>query len=317
MTYNDTGRYKTYRFANSYLKNNNEILKSIFNNLMGNDKFLNFGFNKVIIVSCLVNEQEYSFHHNVLITNETIFDEYYAQVYKYIDANFDDDNKYGIDIIPVFKIRVWNMDNYANKDIKITKRALPNKNSKRLTSIRNYSTINNNNFITPIKNDYIVDKSKISTMDIETIEFKGIQIPILITVAYLNGFNIEANKFLLDKDLFLESEFLAIKKLWDDLFIFITNNNILFKNIFVHNLGSFDGYFIHKALSIYCDINDIKTIIDNKNKFISILFKRSNIKWLDSYRIFPVSLNELCKVFNVPGKTNNYKIEYYYIQYTL
>jgi hypothetical protein len=31
-----------------------------------------------------------------------------------------------------------------------------------------------------------------------------------------------------------------------------------------------------------------------------------NIVWKDSYRIFPVSLNELCKVFKVEGKLSKY-----------
>src|SRR6266404_368008 len=42
--------------------------------------------------------------------------------------------------------------------------------------------------------------------------------------------------------------------------------------IFYHNLGSFDGYFIFK----------------------------------DSLRIFPVSLQELCSLFDVEGKTHPY-----------
>lgn len=57
--------------------------------------------NLVIITSAIIiNGQEYSFHHNVLITNNTTFEEYYEQVYEYIDTHYDDDNLYGIDVIP-------------------------------------------------------------------------------------------------------------------------------------------------------------------------------------------------------------------------
>jgi hypothetical protein len=37
---------------------------------------------------------------------------------------------------------------------------------------------------------------------------------------------------------------------------------------------------------------------------------KNSIVWKDSYRIFPVSLNELCKVFNVEGKLSTYKLDY-------
>ena len=57
-------------------------------------------------------------------------------------------------------------------------------------------------------------------------------------------------------------------------------------------------------------------IIDNNNKFIQItlnyepnkLDKNKNLKfnWIDSYRIFPVSLENLCNNFNVNGKISKY-----------
>ena len=103
----------------------------------------------------------------------------------------------------------------------------------------------------------------------------------------------------------------------------MNSNYNYFETIFVHNLGSFDGYFIYKALSEISNPNQVNTIIDNKNKFILITFKHDNnestpkelrnkikFKWLDSYRIFPVKLDDLCKVFNNEGKLNSYKIEY-------
>jgi DNA polymerase type B, organellar and viral len=88
-----------------------------------------------------------------------------------------------------------------------------------------------------------------------------------------------------------------------------------FEIIFTHNLGSFDGYFIYKALSNYFTNNPekVSTIIDNQNKFITIkinLDNNKNIKWLDSNRIFPLSLDDLCKMFKVDGKVSKYKLEY-------
>ena len=105
----------------------------------------------------------------------------------------------------------------------------------------------------------------------------------------------------------------AVNDLWLKFFNYLENsNNINFKYIFVHNLGSFDGIFLYKALSNFYKPSQLETIIDDKNKFIIITLKLSNYKIIfkDSYRIFPISLNELCKVFTVEGKISTYNTNY-------
>jgi len=50
-----------------------------------------------------------------------------------------------------------------------------------------------------------------------------------------------------------------------------------------------------------------------KNKFIRITLtegKDIKIVWKDSYRIFNVSLEDLCKVFRVKGKVSKYNPKY-------
>lgn len=92
--------------------------------------------------------------------------------------------------------------------------------------------------------------------------------------------------------------------------------------IFVHNLGSFYGYFIYKYATLIYEPSELKTspiegtnntefsleggevscVIDDQSRFIFI--KVLTKKFIDSCRIFPVSLNELCDVFNKGvGKT--------------
>jgi DNA polymerase type B, organellar and viral len=84
--------------------------------------------------------------------------------------------------------------------------------------------------------------------------------------------------------------------------------------IFSHNLGSFDGYFIFKGLLELpdIDISKVNSIIDDLHRFISIeiLFKDSKLIFKDSIRIFPVSLQELCLLFDVEGKLHSYNIEF-------
>ena len=104
---------------------------------------------------------------------------------------------------------------------------------------------------------------------------------------------------------------LAISLLWKECFDYIYLNKDYYSNIFVHNLGSFDGYIIYKYLLKIIEYNKINALIDHQNKFISInLNLTTKIIIKDSYRIFPVSLQKLCQLFNIEGKLNNYNLEY-------
>ena len=70
---------------------------------------------------------------------------------------------------------------------------------------------------------------RIATMDIETINIDGSQLPICISLAY---FYSESKLFLID--LTTTDLNKAVNKLWEDFFNFIINNNEYFNNIFVH-----------------------------------------------------------------------------------
>jgi hypothetical protein len=187
------------------------------------------------------------------------------------------------------------MDHLANKKIKISINALTGRNIMTLTdkevrrAIRNellgnkkyYSTDCRRqedkylNYITPIKPKKDTSNGKLpiafSTMDVETIEFKGKEIPISISIKTRYTCKI----FIIDfkpcfrpnvKPYFepclepcykpyFEPKFndkqcidIAIKDLWNKFFDFVLNNCNK-EVIFVHNLGNFDGFFIYKALS--------------------------------------------------------------------
>jgi DNA polymerase type B, organellar and viral len=137
-----------------------------------------------------------------------------------------------------------------------------------------------------------------------------------------------------------------VNKLWKEYIEYILKNPILFSTIFVHNLGKFDGLFLYKGLLSNLDKKCVTSLIDEQNKFISISIshphsvepslcgtltlwnphsvepgktdklsqpgKTENFKitFKDSYRIFPISLKDLCKNFDVIGKSEGYNPKY-------
>ena len=106
---------------------------------MSSEDFLSFGEKKVIITSSLIDKSEFSFHHNVLLTNKTSLDNYYNSIIDNVELYLD--QGYPVDIIPTFKVRVWNMDDLANKNIKITKDITLNKNINK-NGIRKFHSTN-------------------------------------------------------------------------------------------------------------------------------------------------------------------------------
>lgn len=323
LSYNQSGSFYNFVYSNNYLLENYEIMKIIFHELQNNETFKNFGEYKIIITSAIINGKETAFHHNVLIKNETTFEEYWRKIENYISETYEEG--YNLTVIPSFKVRVFNVDDYRNKKIKITKSTLnrkeTNKIKNRHTSMKgarglhtsallNTKKANTLDLIKPLNFD---DKNTLigdfHTLDIETMgDSKNIQFPVAISICgrdFSKLFIIKLIDNLTNKDELLKS---TSDNLWLEFFNYIDNleNKTTF---FVHNLGSFDGLFLYKAISLHFKPHQVKTIIDHHNKFITITLKLKNgntITWLDSYRIFPVSLKDLCKTFKVEGKTQEY-----------
>ena len=72
--------------------------------LLNENDFLEFGNTKVIIVSSMIDDTEVNFHHNVFISNDSTFEDYYDAVKDIVNSHYE--HGYPVDIIQSFKVRV-------------------------------------------------------------------------------------------------------------------------------------------------------------------------------------------------------------------
>lgn len=259
----------------------------------------------------LQDKSAFNLHPNLLIGKNTTLEEYKLKVSETIQKRYIDGYLEGI--IRRVEIILFNPD--QGKD---SKNATIFKNN---FNIRGFHTsainnLGNSKFIKPLTPLYTLNLNNIVTMDIETIasKFDNTQIPIAISLAYKKHNDKLFTKFLLANVNMLnniETEEIAIKNLFTELMkeLLIIQKDLNSKMfIFTHNLGSFDGFFIFKYLSLILDNDKLNTIIDQHRKFISIEAEIEGVTfiWKDSYRIFPVSLNDLCKNFGQIGKSSDY-----------
>jgi hypothetical protein len=70
---------------------------------MNDETFINFGYNKIIIITAISDDLIFNFHTKVLINNDTSFKYYYLKVKNIINVNYD---VFEVDPIPIFKILV-------------------------------------------------------------------------------------------------------------------------------------------------------------------------------------------------------------------
>jgi len=237
------GRFKTFTIINPGLKEGKDLLQAIFITLTNDSRFIDFGYNKIIILSAVINGHEYSYHHNVLINNLTSFHTYWNSVKNSIKENFGEG--YGVSVISLFKVKVWNGDELKNKHVKITSKAIGGEIIKNtllsnnivnyfyggyktrnfnhfiinellknygIRTISNYSSKFNKPTIKPYSEKRVerLSKSTISNLaasDLETMEIDGVQVPILIT--YVNKF--ERKSFLIDHNLLVLNKELALR----------------------------------------------------------------------------------------------------------
>ena len=202
-----------------------ELFKAIYNTIRSNEEFINFGYRKIIILSCVLDDfKEANLHSNVLIDNDTPFTDYYNEISN--DLSGYNNLEYGYHNLNIIRytIKAWNCSDLNNLNIKITHNSISmvrnndsynkfksiNKVINPNNQIRNYSTKAlraglqpphkhwSKGLITPIS---LVNKKgqlklenpvPIFAMDLETIKLNNVQTPIAISSCGVNKGKIES-----------------------------------------------------------------------------------------------------------------------------
>jgi hypothetical protein len=292
--FNEDNKAFILTFENNNLLDHQNLFRALFTGVMLQPEFMKPG-KKIMIVSICNEDRSFYIHKNIIVDENTTVYNYIEKIQNSIHIFYE--SGYPLHIFNILQVKFWDIDPLKSS------RALKN-NKKSIHPLRrdfHSSCLVNKtdglNLIKPLKIPQVINRKLIATMDIETVEFNGIQYPICLTFAYYLNNQLITIVELIDYNLFLNNQERAIKILWINFMDKL--NNLKLKNcvIFSHNLGSFDGYFIYKGLLDLpdIDINNVTSIIDDLHRFINIQLSWKDNKFIfkDSLRVFPVSLKDL------------------------
>lgn len=290
-------RSYTLTFENTPDLENEALFISLFK---GMKKYLNtkkFGNNKSIISQVIINGHIYSLHKNVKINNKTTPSQYWDLIKDQIETNFDKD--YLIEVYPIIKLIVYNLDDKRNKSIIVHKNNSELTLSERLDKVRK------------IVKNLILNKRKFST-NITPLNKDKIMKPFLIFNKSMlsNISNITVNRVFvhdLDNSLFNYINNYLLDNFDHNLIEVIQdkNNNYIYIKIFSlkfinsHRIfpvseqeliNLFDGFDLFDALTkaqiIYFEKYnlDLTSIVSTG----SLAFKLFRINFLKKYNSIPI-----------------------------
>jgi DNA polymerase type B, organellar and viral len=298
-----------FTFENNRLLDHKNLFLALFVSLSSQDEFSKQG-KKIMIVSISTEDKTFYIHKNIIIDENTTIYDYLEKIKNNIQTFYE--SGYPISTFNILEIKLWNYE--INTLKKGSNKISTNNSIHKFRRSIHTSCINNKNtnlnLIKPLKTPQSISKLSIGAIDIETIEFNNNQLPISISFSYNKNNQIFTIFKLIDYDLLKTDSNQAVKLLWLNFMDELNELKLHKCVIFSHNLGSFDGYFIFKGLLELpeIDISKVNSIIDDFHKFISIeiFWKDSKFIFKDSLRIFPVSLQQLCSLFGVEGKSHPY-----------
>ena len=104
---------------NPELLEGEDLFVAIYNSLYKNKQFIEFGGVKAVISTAIGNESEFNLHKNVLVNNHTSLEEFLAVTYSDSKKALTWDWSYDNNRIISVHVRIWNLDNKLNKNIRV------------------------------------------------------------------------------------------------------------------------------------------------------------------------------------------------------
>lgn len=143
---------------------------------------------------------------------------------------------------------------------------------------------------------------KIAVFDIETFVHDERLYPYAIGVQYMKNGKMKKIIYYYENqyDCVIKNSSIIVEKMVNHM-----NDHCKSYTIFAHNLGKFDGILM--LSSIFNTLGAHSLIIGKDNRIITMKFK--GVKLLDSLKIFPMSLRDLAKQFNVETQKGEFDHE--------
>lgn len=257
------------------------FLTRLFFTLKQIQDFKSLGDVKVVLM-CLTNADDFKMlGHSFQMTKDTKVDQFIDFYLNFYINNAEHSSK-----IIFLEADIVVIKAYAGY-----KKGLNNNNIQK----KNYSTVYKRiSHITPLISKNTL-KSKIAVFDIETISLDQLY-PYAIGLYYFKNNKPIIKIFYIDVNLPLN---VASFKIITEFCNYI-KENLNGYTIFAHNFGGFDGVFL--LTKLYNIFGDYKIIMDKFSKIISISIPKYRLNFRDSYRLLPLSLAQLCNVFDTKQK---------------
>lgn len=82
------------------------IIDEIYTTIRSDSEYKIYGNHKVIMIIAVIDRQEFSYTHNVLVNQDTTSIDLFNQVKTNLTNLYENNYGYSIDYIPEFKVRV-------------------------------------------------------------------------------------------------------------------------------------------------------------------------------------------------------------------
>lgn len=296
------------------------LLGSVYTTLYSIPEFNEVVGNKIILLGGCSEDQWFTIGKSFIVNEDTSCTEF---INYYLKSLQDLSNKaYPIEILDLLTVKV-RFELKSEKKDSLRKSDNPqdkyhtirlNKSGLNKNQVKKYST-NSNSIMTDSKNREVLNKFRIKnisllkpvnnfyknlgTIDIETIVINKKLIPYAVGYFLVDcDTNKEKSKIFFLSDYGNKNNIEEASQKMMISFVQEFSKNAGNYHIYVHNLGSFDGYLLIK--SFYKVLGKHDMLMDKSKSIISIELP-DKISIRDSLRIFPSSLADLSKQFKIPN----------------